>query len=318
MLRRMLLAALALVVFALPGRAQERYTSPKGRFTITLPQKPREVSDNIDTKLGRVQSFTAVCEQPNNTGFFVAYADYPSTVTATPVQEILSSVRDRSVGTEGKLIDDKEIVHGQNKVPGRDYLFVRNDRYWRMQVFQEGVRLYQVAGIYMTKAAAKAADADSFFASLLIHHTHTSDAGKYSVVFPKKPNLLAKEAPIEGDKVKIYFAALELDSGYGLLASYSDMPMRAADKQKPMDLLAKIRDGAKGPDGKVVKDSEIAFGEAKIPGREYWIEKGPIVFRCRTYVLGSRVYQLMVIGTSQDRVNDEASTNFLDSFRIAK
>ena len=81
--------------------------------------------------------------------------------------------------------------------------------------------------------------------------------------------------------------------------------------------LDKVRDGNKGPDGKVLTDKEIVVGVEKLPGRDLVIEKPAFFIRNRVVIAGNRLYQVMVQG-SKEFVTSKEVDRFFDAFEVTK
>lgn len=147
---------------------------------------------------------------------------------------------------------------------------------------------------------------------------YAPDGGKFSIAFPAKPTTNTKQVDSPIGKITMNVHALEVRKDLGYLVVVNDYPDVVA-KDKPQDVLGRVRDGSKGPDGKVVEDKPITFGTNGIPGREYLLEKGSEHFhRARTYIKGGRLYQIIVTGTKKEDVMSNDADKFLDSFEITK
>jgi len=148
----------------------------------------------------------------------------------------------------------------------------------------------------------------------------TSETGKFSASFPKdkQPMESAKEVDTTAGKIKLTIHAAEVKKDLAFIVIWNDYP-EATAKEEPQDVLSRVRDGAKGPDGKVLEDKVVALDPNKVPGRDFLLDKGDNhFFRSRTYLAGTRLYQVIVSSTKKDDVTSKDAEGFLDSFEIAK
>lgn len=145
----------------------------------------------------------------------------------------------------------------------------------------------------------------------------TSKDGKYSATFPsapKEPPAQEVDSPI--GKLKLFIAAAEAGKNQAFMVIYNDYPAVVA-AAPPQKILEGVRDGSKGPTGKVVSDKEIKVGD-KVPGRDYVLDKGGNFFRSRSVLDGTRLYQVVVVGKTQDDVTSKQADEFINSFKIEK
>ena len=143
-----------------------------------------------------------------------------------------------------------------------------------------------------------------------------SDAGRYAAAFPGKPRTETKElstgpgrraVPVTTDKV-------DDPSGAVFAVTVADYPESFRDVT-PKAVLDGVRDGLKGPDGKLLTDGELTVGEAKHPGRELVIEAGRNLIRARVYLVGTRLYQVTVTGPKGE-AGGRRGDEFLKSFEL--
>jgi hypothetical protein len=110
------------------------------------------------------------------------------------------------------------------------------------------------------------------------------------------------------------------DKNGAFVVTFADLPIPG---DEGAELLEKRLDGSR--DGMVGNIKAKLTGDKKIklagkyPGREVTADlpgkKG--VIRARIYVVGKRLYQVMVIGTS-DTANSGDATKFLESFQLTQ
>lgn len=149
---------------------------------------------------------------------------------------------------------------------------------------------------------------------------YESVSGGFRARFPKKPESDTKELALGagGHTVTVTTVKAEHEPSKTVFAvAYADYP--ESYRQVPVKtVLDGVVNGMKGNDGKVDKISEALLGDDKVPGREFRItaEKKRVI-HARLYLHGTRLYQVMVTGTS-DKVPSDAVKEFLNSFELRK
>jgi hypothetical protein len=146
--------------------------------------------------------------------------------------------------------------------------------------------------------------------------TFTSKEGGFSVLMPGKPTekvTTAKDPAGRDVETTLFIVDLKT---VAYLASYTERPDLAtvtADGKNAA--LENGRDAVvKGLNGKLLTDKRITLGNN--PGREFQIEVPNLgVYRSRTYLVGGRFYQVVVMGP-QDVATSKAADQFLDSFKL--
>ncbi len=144
-----------------------------------------------------------------------------------------------------------------------------------------------------------------------------SSAGRYKVVFP---------GPVKSDTydvtsadktpLKLYVDSVELRGGTSFAVTYIDVT-EATARQPTGQWLDKVRDGNKGPDGKLVEEKDVTVGIEKYPGRDILIEKPDGFVRNRAVIAGRRLYQVLVRGP-KEVVTSPSADRFLESFEITR
>lgn len=128
--------------------------------------------------------------------------------------------------------------------------------------------------------------------------TLTSTEGRFTVVAPVHLVQQIQDVDLPtGDTIKVTSYSGERSS-IGYFVSYADYPQSVIRTNKPQTLLQGSRDGvSENLGGTITQDTEIALGEH--PGREFIVtakdEKGkPFTVRVRLYIVGARLYELIV------------------------
>jgi hypothetical protein len=142
----------------------------------------------------------------------------------------------------------------------------------------------------------------------------TSAEYKFKAKFPGSPK--AEEQTVMGIKMKMF--GVETRNGASVVG-VSDMPIPANEPDAAVQArLDGARDGAiKNAGGTLASSSPVTLA-GKYPGREFTASvtnptKGLV--RARVYLVGKRMYQVMVMGT-ESYANSAASTEFLNSFQV--
>jgi hypothetical protein len=174
-MRRFILPALACTAFLTTALADE-YTSEAGKFTVTFPGKTKEKTKLKETTVPlpdgtKTTMHSAHFEYADNNdeySYLASYTDYPENTLKVAPQKILAGVRDDRV-KGGRLLDDKEITYGDDKVPGREFA-IENDQqgFMRFRVYLRGTRLYQIAVTAVTNEGIVSQKSDKYLDSFKI------------------------------------------------------------------------------------------------------------------------------------------------------
>ncbi|GBO52702.1 hypothetical protein APA_371 [Pseudanabaena sp. lw0831] len=146
------------------------YKSSAGKFTVQVPSKPQEQSQEQKTNVGTIK-LNMVIAEASESGYFVGYADFPNKI-ANPadIQKGLGDSVKGSVGNlKGVIKSEKEYLLGD--VPCRDFeasgKVQTTDVSMKGRFCLAGNRLYQVFALGAADKIA-AADADRFIKSFKI------------------------------------------------------------------------------------------------------------------------------------------------------
>jgi hypothetical protein len=150
----------------------------------------------------------------------------------------------------------------------------------------------------------------------LVFMPFASAGGRYKVIFPGPVKSETAEVKTPAGVRVLTFDSVTLDDDVRFMVTYVDPP-EDVTKQPPGPRLDKVRDAAKGTDGKVVFDKEVVVGAEKHPGRDVLIEKPLYAVRNRVVIAGPRLYQVLVQGP-KDFVTGRDADRFLDAFEVTK
>ena len=145
----------------------------------------------------------------------------------------------------------------------------------------------------------------------------TSKEGKFSVMFPGKPELQKQKAATEVGDIQITLNIVAIGNDVAFIVSFNDYP-DAVKNADPAQMLEGARNGNKGKDGEIVEDDEIKFGPEKLPARKFLIKKpGGIYMKNLIVLKGTRLYQVMLIG-KKDVVESKEAEKYYKSFEVMK
>ncbi|WP_434687132.1 hypothetical protein [Pseudanabaena minima] len=150
--------------------AWQDYKSSAGKFSIQLPSKPQEQSQDQKTDVGTIK-LNMVIAEANDSGYFVGYADFPNKI-ANPAdiqKGLADSVKGSVSNLKGEIKSEKEYLLGD--IPCRD--FEASGKVQTTDVSMKGRfcladnRLYQVFALGAADKIA-ASDVDRFITSFKI------------------------------------------------------------------------------------------------------------------------------------------------------
>ena len=148
----------------------QEYKSAAGKFTIQVPSKPQEQSQDQTTDVGTIK-LNMVIAEASDSGYFVGYADFPN-IVADPAdiqKGLAASVKGSVSNLKGEIKSEKEYLLGD--VPCRD--FEAGGKVQATDVSMKGRfcladnRLYQVF-VLGAKEKFATADVDRFITSFKI------------------------------------------------------------------------------------------------------------------------------------------------------
>ncbi|MFM7888798.1 MAG: hypothetical protein ACKPCM_19370 [Pseudanabaena sp.] len=146
------------------------YKSAAGKFSVQLPSKPQEQSQDQKTDVGTIK-LNMVIAEANDSGYFVGYADFPNKIAnLADVQKGLADSVKGSVGNlKGVIKVEKESTLGN--VPCRDFEAIgkvkTTDVTMKGRFCLADNRLYQVFALG-DKDKLAATDVDRFITSFTL------------------------------------------------------------------------------------------------------------------------------------------------------
>jgi hypothetical protein len=170
MFRVLIFPLLALGALSALAAADEKYTSASGKYTATFPNAPKEFSTpdgDVNPAMGKYKYFSTWLEG-KDISFGVMYHDYPQGTIKDEPQAVLERVKDGWKFEKGRVVEDREIALGADKVPGRAFIISKEGFHYRVRIFLKDARLYQVAVVGKSKEDVATAAADKFLDSFEI------------------------------------------------------------------------------------------------------------------------------------------------------
>jgi len=149
----------------------------------------------------------------------------------------------------------------------------------------------------------------------------TSEEGAFSVISPLPLEESTQSIDTELGLIEVhFFMAEQVDRAY--MVGYSDYPQDFVDQSDPQAMLDGARDGAVGNiNGKLVSEIKVLLDD-QYPGREIVVtamldqdQEGTL--KERMFLVGNRLYQVMVIAPSGDMGVQEMD-EFINSFKLLK
>lgn len=125
----------------IPVESWQEFKHEAGNFAVMMPGKPIEVSQTVDSQIGKVPiySFTA---RGGTLNYLAMYAEYPIALdTPEAAKTSLNGARDLMLNNRnGKLISETDISYG--KYPGREVKAQLDGGIMRLRVYIVNQRMY--------------------------------------------------------------------------------------------------------------------------------------------------------------------------------
>jgi hypothetical protein len=159
------LLLIALATSATAAQRGETYAPRDGRFTIRFPGKPKESEQTAKSGNAELRVVTGTYANSDGNAFMASYTDLPAGAAGSDNSaRLFDGVREGLKGKDGKLLDEKEVKVGPDKLPGRDIQIEKDKKHMRFRVVLRDGRLYQVA-VIGTPSFVKGKDATAFIDS---------------------------------------------------------------------------------------------------------------------------------------------------------
>jgi hypothetical protein len=113
------------------------YKSAEGRFVVLIPGEVKVRTD----KNGNVPTTTHISNPAPGLMFSVTYFDLPADLAPGQSRTTLKQFAE---GIKGKVVTDKEVKVGPQKLPGRETLYQRKDSHMRQLLAIDKRRMYIV------------------------------------------------------------------------------------------------------------------------------------------------------------------------------
>lgn len=171
MFRASILALSAIAALSAFASADEKYTSKDGKYSATFPAAPKEFATpeaDVNPAMGKYKYFSAWAEVNKDNSFGVMYHDYPQGVIKDEPQAVLERVKDGTKGDKGRIVEDREIALGADKVPGRAFIINQGAYFYRARIFLKDSRLYQAIVVGKSKEEVSNEAASKFLDSFEI------------------------------------------------------------------------------------------------------------------------------------------------------
>lgn len=155
-----------------PANGWQDYSSAAGKFSVQVPNKPQEVSQEKKTDIGNIKINMAVSES-NSSAYMASYNDYPEKFADSEVQlRLTEGVKGFVTGSiQGEIKSSKESKLGD--IPCQD--FEATGKIQSINASAKGriciadsIRLYQVVAVGPSDKFS-VSDVDRFIASFKIN-----------------------------------------------------------------------------------------------------------------------------------------------------
>lgn len=136
--------------------------------------------------------------------------------------------------------------------------------------------------------------------------------GGFSITMPDKPS--QQTLPHKTENGQTSSPLYELTKGaFKYVITYMDYPfsVEGNERDKLLDMGAEA--GITNVGGKVVSNTPISLGS--YPGREVKGEMQGVLYRSRVYLVGQRLY-LLIVWMPSNKTNPENAAKFLESFKL--
>lgn len=142
----------------------QQFASATGKYKVQFPGPVKTETTEVKTAAGAQSLTLDSVSLPGDTLFVVTYIDTPAEAAKAAPGPRLDKIRDAVRGTDGKVLSEKDVTVGFEKLPGRDVVIQKPATVIRTRIVLGEKRLYQVM-VQGTKEIATSPTADRFFDS---------------------------------------------------------------------------------------------------------------------------------------------------------
>lgn len=138
-----------------------------------------------------------------------------------------------------------------------------------------------------------------------------SKEGKFSVALPGKPTEKVSKPKFGDAVIELHvFTAPQKDRAF--VVAYSDYPKAAIGADRDKFVGERVDANVGNLKGKLLSNEKITLGKAKHPGREvrFEITDKKQTYRARVFLVGERVYQVVLLGPDEFVKGKEADDYF--------
>jgi len=307
----------------------ETFKSPDGKFEAKFPGQPQvkaTAAAGVSLKMYSVETW--------NRAFMIGYADLPIPKYESEGRTTsrLFEARDGALtAVSAKSNGTTKVIQHQNRFPGIEFGGAADEKHLRAQIFLVGHRLYQVLVVGSSADLLTSPEAEEFFASFQVFDVEGLLPAGSSASLPPPPPMFPIESaggrfvasyPVKAKKFTrtmggTEFTGYESESKDGTCAvGYADLPIPGGEsEEKIRERIDSARNAALA-DAKATlaseKDATIGSGR---PGREFTGTAEGKQLRSRVFLVGARLYRIIVLGT-EPFANSPEATAFLDSFQL--
>ena len=145
--------------------------------------------------------------------------------------------------------------------------------------------------------------------------------GRFSILLPGTPQEAKQSVQTPGGAVELHLFAIELKNNAGAyILAFADYPAATVKEKGAEQLLTESRQAmlANTPGAKLAGEKKITFDGH--PGREVSIETSkpqPGIMRDKMYLVGNRLYQIMIAGP-KEKVESREADKVFDSFKVTQ
>jgi hypothetical protein len=141
--------------------------------------------------------------------------------------------------------------------------------------------------------------------------TYTNQDGGFSVRLPGKPEEDFRRVPAPSKSVPVRYVAAQAPDGSGIYGvAYMDLPAAVRDPREAVQRMEAVPQALKG---QLLSKYDVTVQGHQ--GREYRFQRDKSVTTLRVFLVGRRMYQLIVTSPTE-KVGAEERARFMGSFTL--